>query len=214
MKKESSLIYIPEQKSGSFSLKPQHVSFSHDLSFLKKNLKEKEFEQFLSLYNKAQNSPKECLKQLEELSSLHPNVGQIYNLLTFVYLKLKKIRKAEKTIIRAFEMDPGNLFSKINYADYCLRKKKAHLVPKIFSGAKDLRDLYPSRQTFHISEFRGFITVMGFYHLSIKSKEEAICYHYLAHKVAPSHPSTLLLGKKIYHQNLFLKLLKIIKNKL
>ena len=41
-----------------------------------------------------------------------------------------------------------------------------------------------------MSEFRGFMLLMGHYHLAIKEREIAECYHYLAHKVDPRHPGT------------------------
>lgn len=207
------LLLIPEQRCGLFQLKAQHVSFKEDTSHLKKKLSKIDYELFLDLYTKSHTSSKKTLKPLEELQSLYPKVPEIYNLLSFVYLRLRKIKKAERLILKAYEECPDNLFVKINYADQCLRKKQFKKVPEIFNNAWDLTLLYPSRKTFHVSEFRGFMTLMGFYHLGINDRDSAICYHYLARRVDSCHPAVRLLGRKIYYTPIFKRIINLFKFK-
>jgi tetratricopeptide (TPR) repeat protein len=201
------LLLIPPQSCGAFNLKAQYVSFKEETAHLKKRLCKKDIERFLCLYQESQISPKKTFSSLEELKVLYPNVPEIYNLLTFTYLKLRKIKKAEALILEAYQKCPDNLFVRINYADYCLRKKMLQKIPEIFNHAYDLTLLYPSRTTFHLSEFRGFMTLMGFYHLALHHRDSAICYHYLARYVDPCHPAVRLLGRKLYYTSLFKKLI-------
>lgn len=201
------LLLIPEQDCGCFHLNTQYVSFKEDTSHLKKTLSEKDFQLFLELYEKSQSSVKKALKPLEEFKKNHPKLPEIYNLLGFVYIRLKKLKKAEQLIREAYQECPENLFVRINYGDHYLRKKQPEKIPEIFKNTFDLSLLYPSRKTFHVSEFRGFMTLMGFYYLSINKRDLAISYHYLARHVAPHHPAVRLLGRKLYYvsilKNLF-----------
>lgn len=206
------LLLIPEQCCGSFHLKEQYVSFKEDVTHLKKNLPKEEYQLFSDLYNESQRSPKKTLKPLEAFKQRHPKLPEIYNLLSYVYLRLKKIKKADLLIVQSYQECPDNLFVKINYADYCLRKKQPQKIPDIFKNNFDLTLIYPSRKAFHVSEFRGFMTLMGFYHLSIGSRDSAISYHYLARYVASHHPAVRLLGRKLYYTPIFKRLFIILKS--
>ena len=205
------LLVIPAQSCGSFHLKEQSISFYKDSAYLQKHLSPQDFYLFLDLYEKSSCQPKKARPLLEKLLIQHPTLPELYNLLAFVYIRLKKIKKADLTLITAYKTCPDDLLTKINYADYCLRRRKIHEVLSIFDGHKDLRDLYPSKNTFHLAEFRGFMVVMGHLHLELKDKEKALQYLYLAKKVAPKHPSVLFLQKKLY-KTPFLKKLSSLFN--
>ncbi|MBM3191980.1 MAG: hypothetical protein FJZ63_04950 [Chlamydiae bacterium] len=192
------LLFIPAQSCGSFRLKKQSISFCKDSTHLQKHLSPKDFSLFLDLHEKSSHQPKKTRPLLERLIVQYPTLPELYNLLAFVYIKLKKIKKADLTLVAAYKTCPDDLLTKINYADYCLRHRKIHEVLPIFNGHKDLRDLYPSKNTFHFTEFRGFMVVMSYFHLELKDKEKALQYLYLAQKVAPKHPSVVLLQKKLY----------------
>src|SRR5262249_10698168 len=89
------------------------------------------------------------------------------------------------------------LTAKINFADLCLRKKQAEAIPAIFDGNFDLNTLYPEKTTYHFAEFRGFMVLMGHYHLQIGKKDKAQDYCELAFLVDPLHPGVISLEKKI-----------------
>lgn len=210
---QQDILVIPEQRSGSFYLRLQHVSFYRDLTCLKNIFSKEDFAHFLDLHEKSHATPKKVLPQLKLLQAKYPNLPELYNLLSYVYLRLKKIKLADQYIVKAYENCPGHLLSQINYADYCLRINAHKKIPEIFKNSYDLKELYPSRSSFHITEFRGFMVMMGLYHLKIKDKEKASCYHYLAKKVDSTHPSVLFLQKKLYRISLLKKILNTLKNK-
>ncbi|MCP5505900.1 MAG: hypothetical protein H7A38_03335 [Chlamydiales bacterium] len=203
---------IPPQKTSEFSLPPHTITWEQDLSHLKKSFSKEDLETFLSLYELASNSPKRAKKEVALFLEKHPHHPEILNLFTYLHLSLRKVKKAERLIEENYTHNPDYLFAKINYADLCLRKGNPQKIPEIFHQKLSLPELYPLKKMFHISEFRGFMTLMGHYHLSIGNRSAAEGYHYLAARVDPHHPSTQNLEKKLYYipfcKRLILKLFR------
>lgn len=170
------------------------------------NLQKGEQKFFEDLHVNIQEDPQKHLDVLIEFYKQHPDIPEIANLLTFAYLRLKKRKEAETLIEKSYFAHPNYLIARINYADQALRLKKKELIPKIFEGCFDLHRLYPKRETFHYAEFRGFMTLMGFYHLEIGRKEKAEEYYQLAFQVDPLHPSVAALEKKLSKISLLKKI--------
>lgn len=145
-----------------------------------------------ALYTLAQNDPNQALEQLEKL-----NNPESRNLKAYVFLKMKRLPEAEKVIEDNFIRYPNNLTVKINYADLCLRKKQWKEVSKIFPSI-DLGKLYPNKTIFLVSEFRGFMIVMSYYHSKLRKYALAEKFYLLAVKADPLHPSLTLLERKIF----------------
>lgn len=205
------LLLIPEQHRGPFHLKQQYVSFTDGKKELAEILSREDYHLLLSLYECCLKPSKKDLFSLELLVSTYPKTPQLKNLLTFFYLRRKQIKKAERLVIETYKAHPDHLIAKINYGDYCLRKKKIDQIPLMFSHTFDLRLLYPSKTVFQMEEFRGFMTLMGFYHHAIGQQEQALCYHYLASRVDPRHPAVLLLGRTLLYTPLFKKMINLFK---
>lgn len=154
-------------------------------------------QRFEELYTKVQERPKKNIKSLKQLLKDFPDVPEITNLLTFAYLKAKNKREAERLIEAAWRAHPNHFSARINYADQAIRLGKKESVLSIFEGCLDLHALYPSRTSFHYTEFRGFTVVMGFYHLACEELEKAEECYQLAFQADPLHPSVAALEKKI-----------------
>ncbi|MEM8727259.1 MAG: hypothetical protein AAGE99_00885 [Chlamydiota bacterium] len=191
-------LFIPEQKTPYFTLPSHTVSWEQDRSHLENSLSPTELETFLKLYALSMKNPRLARKDVETFRERHPAQPEVLNLLTHLYLSCRKIGKANRLIEENYSRNPDDLFAKINFADLCLRRKKPQKIPAIFDGKSNLRQLYPDRKTFHISEFRGFTVLMGFYQLSLGNRGAAEGYHYLAERLDPDHPGTKLLEKKLY----------------
>jgi tetratricopeptide (TPR) repeat protein len=174
-------------------------------------LEKKEQKLLEDLYVKIQEAPQKHLEALIQFCERHPKIPEADNLLTFAYLRLKKRKEAEKLIEKTYLKHPDYLIARINYADQVLRLKKKELIPTIFQGCFELNFLYPERETFHYSEFRGFMTVMGFYHLEIGEKERAEEYYQLAFQVDPLHPSVAALEKRLAKRSLFKKIFQTLQ---
>lgn len=163
---------------------------------------------YLTLYKKAQENPKEAEAEIEKWFEKYPHLPELYNLLSYAYVKQKKIRKAEKLIKENFVHNPENLFAKINYADQCLRKGKLEKIPIIFENTFDLNLLYPKRTAFHFSEIIGFMTLMGFYHLSLGQRERAKDYCTYAKELDPDDTAVRHLIKKLGEKKFLTHLLE------
>ena len=147
---------------------------------------------YAHLYELAQNHPHEALEHLDKLH--HP---ESCNLKAYVLLKMKQLALAEKVIEENFIKYPANISVKINYADLCLRKKQWKVIRQIFPSI-DLSELYPDQTTFCASEFRGFMVLMGFYHLKLRKYKLSEQFYTLAVKADPLHPSVAFLEKKVF----------------
>jgi tetratricopeptide (TPR) repeat protein len=153
--------------------------------------------EYLELFENAQSNPKKTLPLIQAFAEKNPDMPQANNLLAYALLRNKKLKKAESLIVTTYQKHPNYLFGKINYADLCLRKKRINEIPQIFSSF-DLSQLYPEKEQFHFSEFRGFMVLMGFYHLALGQRKAAEVYYTLAVKADPLHPGVEALEKKLF----------------
>jgi len=62
----------------------------------------------------------------------------------------------------------------------------------------DLKQLYPQRTWFHISEFISFAGVMCRYFCAIGERETAVLYYQMLKQVAPRHPMTTHAKRVLY----------------
>ena len=165
-------------------------------------LSEEDKRLYLDLLEKAQTSPKTACDAVAKLFKRHGDIPEIVNLYTYLLLQQKKIQQAEELIQESYQKNPEYLFAKINYADQCLRRKKIEIIPRIFPSFS-LLDLCPDRSVFHFTEFRGFMVVMGFYHLSLRKKDEATMFYKAAFEADAAHPSVIALEKRVGTYRLF-----------
>lgn len=165
--------------------------------------------EFANLYTKVQEDPLKHISALEAFVKKHPEFPQGANLLTFAYLRLKRKKEAEELIEKTYRDHPDYLIARINYADQLLRKGRKERIPEIFGGNLDL----PDQKEFHYAEFRGFMVLMGFYHLEIGQKEKAEEYYEFAFQVDPLHPSVAALEKRLLKKSFISKILACIFKK-
>ena len=204
-------LFIPEQKTPHFYMPAHTITWKRNFDALKKEMASSDFHRFFELVNSVGKRNKQAKKELEYFLTHYPTQPEVLNLKAYFFLLRKKVKQADKIIEKNYELNGENLFAKINYADLCMRKKRFHMVPEIFKHVLYLKDLYPEKNAFYVSAFRGFMVVMGLYFLEIKQKEKAICYHYLAYKVDKEHPSVKILGRKIYKVPFLQKIFKNFK---
>jgi tetratricopeptide (TPR) repeat protein len=127
-----------------------------------------------------QADPNGAIEKLEKWTRENPKVGLLYNLLAASYAQVKREKEAEETIIRSYQNAPNYMFSKMSYARILMRDKKIAEIPKVFNHKLDLKELYPQRTVFHVSEAMNFYAVMGEYYANIKETQKAwACYDYV-----------------------------------
>ena len=189
---------IPKQSTPYFTFPAHTITWKRDLSHLKTTLSSIDLDTFLSLYALATKNPKKAKRDVEIFRSKHPDHPEVLNLLTYIYLSCGKMRQGNGLIEKNYAKNSNYLFAKINFADLCLRRKNPQCIPHIFNKKFSLPELYPNKQLFHVSEFRGLMSLMGFYQIAIGNDQAAKQYHYLVAHIAPNHPATKILEKKIY----------------
>lgn len=176
-------------------------------STLEKRLSKQELKTYIHLLEQAQYYPHKVFDEIKTFYENHPDLPEALNLLTYLYIQKKQLAKAEELTEENYKKNPDYLFARINYADQCLRKKQPAKVAEIFPSF-DLKELYPKREMFHFAEFRGFMVMLGFYHLALKNKKKAKECLELALQADPDHSSVKLLQKKL-RPNLLIRLVQL-----
>jgi tetratricopeptide (TPR) repeat protein len=150
------------------------------------------------LYELAQRDPRQVIPELERLIATYPHVPTFFNYLSIAYLAAGDQEKATALVREAYRRHPQYLFAKVNYANLCLQHGEIEKVPGIFDHAYDLKQLYPHRTRFHVSEFTGFAWVMCRYFCAIGQRETATLYYRMLKQVAPRHPMTTHAKRVLY----------------
>jgi tetratricopeptide (TPR) repeat protein len=149
------------------------------------------------LYEKAQKKPLEAIPEITELIQKYPDLLMLYNYLGVAYARSGQKEAAEKVIEENFRRDPDYLFARLNYAEILLVKGELERVAEVFDNKFDLQMLYPNRKRFHISEATGFMGIVGWYFVEIGERETAEKYYEILKQIAPDHPMTRRLHKKL-----------------
>jgi tetratricopeptide (TPR) repeat protein len=142
------------------------------------------------LYELAQHDPMQAIPELERLVTTYPHIPTFANHLSIAYLAAGDQEHATALVREAYRRHPQYLFARVNYANLCLQHGEIEKVPGIFDHACDLKQLYPHRTRFHVSEFTGFAWVMCRYFCAIGEREIAVLYYRMLKQVAPRHPMT------------------------
>jgi len=150
------------------------------------------------LYELAQRDPTQAIPELERLIATYPHVPTFYNYLSIAYLAAGDLEKTEACVRDTYRRHPQYLFAKVNYANLCLQQGEIDKIPGIFDHACDLKQLYPHRTRFHISEFTNFVGVMCRYFCAIGERETATLYYRMLKQVAPRHPMTKHAKRSLY----------------
>jgi tetratricopeptide (TPR) repeat protein len=149
------------------------------------------------LRSKISFTPGDVIPELLKLIEGYPHIPLFYNYLSNAYLLIGDMSKAEETIVECYNKFPEYLFAKVGYANVLLKKGEGEKVPDIFEDKTNLRDLYPERDVFHISEFIAFTDTVVRYFLFAGQIDLAIPLFEDLKKVAPYSPSTMLLEQVI-----------------
>jgi tetratricopeptide (TPR) repeat protein len=150
------------------------------------------------LYELAQRDPRQAIPELERLVTTYPHIPTFANHLSIAYLAAGDQEQATAMVREAYRRHPQYLFAKVNYANLCLQQGEIGKVPGIFDYAFDLKQLYPHRTRFHVSEFAGFAGVMCRYCCAIGEQDTALLYYQMLKQVAPKHPMTKHAKRALY----------------
>jgi tetratricopeptide (TPR) repeat protein len=150
------------------------------------------------LYERAQSDPTQAIPELERLVSTYPQVPTFLNYLSIAYLAAGDQEHATAVVRDAYRRHPQYLFARVNYANLCLQQREVEKIPGIFNHTFDLKQLYPQRTRFHVSEFTGFAGVMCQYFCAIGERDTAALYYRMLMHVAPRHAMTQHTKRTLY----------------
>jgi tetratricopeptide (TPR) repeat protein len=159
------------------------------------------------LHTLAQQRPHAAIPELLQWIEQYPTIPMLYNFLSVAYSHAGDREKSEQTAVANYQHNPDYLFARVNYAEICLARSDYAKVAEIFNHTFDLKLLYPKRSRFHISEFAGFMGVIGVYFLETGERDTAEKVYAVLRQAAPDHLFTQRLGRKL-NPNLFQRLMK------
>lgn len=154
-------------------------------------------EQLEELYDRAQTAPRGAITELQELLSKYPHIPQIYNYLHAAYMHAGEKTDAIRIMNKNYEKNPTYLFAKLNYSDYLVESGELEKAADVYNGNFDLKELYPDRSMFHVTEVTCFFGVIGYYYAVVGDYSEARKCLRVLNEVSPNHGYTLRLKDKI-----------------
>ena len=150
------------------------------------------------LHYESQVQPRKAIPELLEWIEKYPQIPLLYNYLSVAYSAAGQREKAEAVILENYRRNPDYLFARLNYAELCLDKGDYERVAEILEHKFDLKLLYPQRRRFHISEAVNFMGLVGVYLVAIGEGEAAKKYYDMLMQIAPDHPMTKRLRRKLF----------------
>ncbi|MBK9015861.1 MAG: DUF1186 domain-containing protein [Saprospiraceae bacterium] len=139
-------------------------------------------------YLRVQKRKPHLIPELHKLMEKYPRVPTFKNYLSMYYNLSGKTGKAYEVNHWIVKEHPDYLHGKINLAAEAISKGNYDEVPKILGEALDLKDLYPHRKVFHISEFQSFFSITCQYLIETNQLEAAESRMEVAEKVLSHDP--------------------------
>jgi hypothetical protein len=154
------------------------------------------------LHGVIQAQPEDAVAELEGLIQRYPHVPVFYNFLNIAYGRLRQHEKRRALISRCRAALPDYLFGKLGEAELLLDDRDYDAFVTLWGGSYDLRELYPQREQFHVSEFAGFYGIIGRYHHLVGNDDEARRLCRMLRDVAPDEAATRMLDRELHAEAL------------
>jgi tetratricopeptide (TPR) repeat protein len=148
------------------------------------------------IYNDMNNpgiDPTVYIEQLETLCQQYPDDKTFGNFLAAVYDRAGDKAKSIQMIKDNYQKRPDYLFAKFQMAELYIEEGAFDKVYEMFDGKLDLKQLFPERDTFHISEVKSMLYTAARYHdWAGDLKTFSHCYGILE-EIEPNGREVLLL---------------------
>ncbi|MFA5463390.1 MAG: hypothetical protein WC265_04880, partial [Dysgonamonadaceae bacterium] len=139
---------------------------------------------------KSGNPNKSNVKKLLAAIEKYPENPQLKNFLSKLYENAGDREKALATNQWIASEHPDYLFGKLNLAIEYYDKEEYHKMPEIMGKTMELKDLYPARKAFDISEVISFYRCAVLYFIAISDLEQAEVRVELMQELAPDSNHT------------------------
>ncbi len=150
------------------------------------------------LFILTRENPGQAIPKLERMIKQYPQIPQMYNFLSTAYSLMGDYAQSEAYAVECCKKHPDYLFSKINYAEICLRKNQFEKIPGIFNHRLNLGLLYPERNVFHFTEVVAFSAICGLYYCMTNDRDAAEDCYKIVNGLSPKSSYTKRLRSKLY----------------
>jgi tetratricopeptide (TPR) repeat protein len=108
---------------------------------------------FEELHDLCLNSPFGAIRRVEKELKKYPDYKPLYNFMAAAYSRTRKKSKAMKYAKLTVEKFPDYLFGYTSFVTLLLQKGELEEAESVLDGKHTLKQFYPDRTEFHISEF-------------------------------------------------------------
>ena len=136
-------------------------------------------------------------QKLNALRAKYPDNPVILNYITNGYDLLGEKDQVEKLIAETYEKFPDYLFAQTAQANIYLNDGFPEKALEVLKGAYTLKQLYPHRTVFHISEVRAFEYVMVRYFCATEDLEQADIHFQIIQKILEEDDTLLQSAQRI-----------------
>ena len=151
------------------------------------------------------NKNKGIVKKLEELTVKYPNALTLKNYLAIAYKERGENEKSCEILEALRAGHPNYLFGKILIAEENIQLGKPEKVKEILGKGLELKELYPERDWFHISELTSFLGVVILYNISINDLKAAKKQLERLQYLNPEHSTTKYVTNKLIRASIINK---------
>lgn len=143
----------------------------------------------------------EYFQKLNELHSKYPGNPMILNYIASGYNHLGMQDRTEELIAKTYEKFPNYLFAQTAQANIYLREGYPEKALEVLKGAYTLKQLYPHRTVFHISEVKTFEYFMVRYFCEIGNLEQANFHLQIMQKVLEEDDALLKHVQRVFKKS-------------
>jgi tetratricopeptide (TPR) repeat protein len=172
------------------------------------------------IFKLVSTNPQKAVAESNNAIKIYPDVPTFYNYLCCAYQKLGDHENVKKYTHETCRLFPDYIFGKCAYARLLIEDEKLDEALDIFGGVCCIKQLYPSRDIFHVTELIAFDSVMGICCAKKGMLETATVFSNEIKSIDANHPAAneldsilMIESMKTAMKNIMLKKTKIRETK-
>lgn len=150
------------------------------------------------------------IRELQHLIETYPFAPVFYNYLAIAYSRRGMHELADQTVDRVLQRVPDYLFARLNRAEHLLWDGDDAEILSLLGPTLELRDLFPGRTRYHVSEFAGYYGVVGLFELRRGNRSRAAVILAMLQAVAPGENATYALADEMQSPRLLRRLARFV----
>lgn len=155
------------------------------------------------IYHDLHDNPENYIDELIALDIEYPNCRTLTNYLVAAYTFSGKKDMALAQMKVNLSKYPDYLFAKIQLAQYYISLNQFKEVDALFDNKFDLKELFPDRDVFHITEVEGMLHVAASWFEWKDDHDKFLFYYEILTEISPDSSVTMQLTPKATQIRLF-----------